>query len=538
MLKLLFNRTHQKFTNDSVSFSNEKYDLETYGMFLGINFNSSQQLALHIICAYQNKGAGFVNELRGSFSLILKDKLLKKTFVYTNQVGDKRVYYYQLPKLTIISDSILSISSFCKEHLIAININTQAAYQLLTFGYLLASETLIEGVKRLIPGQFLEYSNGKLTVIKYYSLKNDEQTNLREKDVVENIDALFRKAIQLEYEKDLQYQLHHLTSLSGGVDCRMNTWVAHDMNYQHITNFTFSQTGYWDQIIAQQIASDLNHEWIFKSLNFGAFLTNVETVMQNNEGATTYSNQTHLKNAIEILNFKKFGLMHTGQVGDVMIGSFISNDAHQKPFFSKYISNKLIHKLDKSVLNNYPNQELFLMYNRAFNGALADHSIIQQYTEVVSPFLDVDFMNYCLSIPLKLRKNHSIYKKWILQKYPKAADYIWESLGTTIRAKTIQIRGKSIPIKQIPHFGWKGLQFHLGLKQQNDTHAAFNMNPFDYWYKKNPALHDFFNRYYQENIGSITDKELKKDCSLLFNETTLEKMQVLSLLAVIKLIRN
>src|SRR3989339_21657 len=537
MLKLLFQKKIEKFKFDSIYYSNQDFELTTNGVFLGTSFNDEKELALYLIEEYQTKGFKFIKNLRGSFSITLHDKKQQISYVYTNHVGDKRIYYFKGTNEFIVSDSIKEMKNYCDQKRISVSLDQSSAYQLLTFGYLLHDNTLIAEFKRLLPGHFIKYENETASIHQYFILNyaNPSQS-VTENDIIENIDSLFRKAVILEYKKDTQYNLKHITSLSGGLDCRMNTWVANALNFSNITNFTFSQSGYLDQTIAQQIASDLNHEWIFKSLDHGDFLKDVEKIIELTEATTSYSNHCHSNNALTILNFQKFGVLHTGQIGDVMISSFMSENQHNPPYFAKYSSNKLLHKVSDDVLKNYENQELFLLYNRGFNGALAGHTLIQHYTEVASPFLDVDFMNYCLSIPLKLRKNHNIYKKWIIKKYPKAADYIWESLGTTIRAKTLNIRGKTVPIQKLPRFVWKGMELQLGLRSKTDTSSAFNMNPFDYWYRTNPLLPGFFNTYYQENIHRIPDPELQKDCELLFTGTTVEKMQVLSLLAALKLI--
>lgn len=536
MIKILFSKSHTKFYNDTISFENDLFTVETNGVFYGIDATRQGRLGEFLISEYLKKGETFVAGLRGSFSIILFDKTKNKHLIYTNQIGDKRIFYSCHNNLLIVSNKIQSIISFDKENNIGFTLNYHAAYYLLTFGYMLHDVTLVQEIKRLKPGHYIMHENNSFQIKPYYTLNNKPNPTLSESEAIEQIDLLFRNAIKLEYEKDLEYNLKHFCSLSGGLDSRMNTWVAHEMGYADVTNFTFSQSGYLDMTISQQIATDLHHDWLFKTLDHGNFLLNLEEVMAINEGISTYSGQTHGKNAYDLVNFNNFGMFHSGMVGDVIISSFLTSDDYGVPSFAKMSSGKLKHKLQPENLAEYSNQELFLMYNRGFNGALTGHGPIQQYTEVASPFLDVDFMDFCLSLPLSMRKNHSLYKKWIIQKYPKAANYIWENIGTTIKAKTINIRGKAVPWKKLPNFIYWGLQFNLGLVDITSTESPNNMNPFDYWYKTNPIIPEFFNNYYNTNLKLVTDAELRKDCELLFTGTTVEKMQVLSLLAALKLI--
>lgn len=40
----------------------------------------------------------------------------------------------------------------------------------------------------------------------------------------------------------------------------------------------------------------------------------------------------------------------------------------------------------------------------------------------------MDFLNFCLKVPLELRIKHKLYYKWILRKYPSAANYQYERI--------------------------------------------------------------------------------------------------------------
>ena len=74
------------------------------------------------------------------------------------------------------------------------------------------------------------------------------------------------------------------------------------------------------------------------------------------------------------------------------------------------------------VLYDYDSPEMYMMYNRGFGfvgqGTLGyDHT----KTETLSPFCNVDFMEFCFGIPLVLRCNRKIYFDWVLRKYQFAS---------------------------------------------------------------------------------------------------------------------
>ncbi len=66
-----------------------------------------------------------------------------------------------------------------------------------------------------------------------------------------------------------------------------------------------------------------------------------------------------------------------------------------------------------------------------------------------------------------------------------------------------------------------------------------NMNPVDYWYSENGDFKQFIDEYGQEILKAIQDKELAADMQQLFNSpAVVDKLQVLSLLSVIKIIEE
>lgn len=269
-------------------------------------------------------------------------------------------------------------------------------------------------------GKYIKIENNKFEIKTYYELDNTPNYNQTEDEIIDNINELFRNAVKLEFEKDKEYRYKHIVALSGGLDSRMTTWVAHDMGYTDQLNYTFSQSDYLDEKIAKEIARDLEHEWIFKFLDNGVFLKNIEEMIKINFGNCLYSGNAHGKSFIDLINLKKFGIVHSGQLGDVIIGTYSNSKNYRKSYSLKSgaYSSSLISRINQNVINEkYSNEEIFKFYNRGLTGILQGNLPIQEYTETISPFLDIDFLNYCLKIPLKCRYGHKIYYKWIFSYF-------------------------------------------------------------------------------------------------------------------------
>lgn len=539
-------RTINKFLNDKLFLENEKYIIITEGVILNskdlIKKYQKNNFELTVLEMIHQNPNDFFNEFRGSFSGLVFDKQSDYLQIYTDHIGSKQVFYSQTNKGFCFGSEINFLTEFYKKNSIQYSLDINGAYLLLTFGYMLEDYTLFKEFKKLKAGHYLKFHNGTLKIIPYYRLNNTPNYNLSEEEIVNNIDTLFRQAVSHAFEKDNEYGYKHLACLSAGLDSRMTTWVAHDLGYyEDIVNMTFSQTNYWDESTPKAIASELKHEWIFKSLDNGACLKLIEPMVKISSGGVLYSGNPHQKSMLDLINTKMFGIMHSGQIGDVIIGTFYTSIDKNKPFTLKdgAYSTFLLNRLNLDMLNEkYENEEIFKFYGRAFTGANQGLLAIQECLETYSPFYDIEFMNFCLSIPLKLRFGHYIYDKWVVTKYPGAAKYPHNE-GRKITGKKphwIRIGNRYIKSNDLSLKAWNHLLRKTGIIRRGMA-SKNHMHPFDYWYLTNQDVKDFLDSYFQTNINRLNEfSQLQRDCINMYcNNKVEEKTQVLTLLAVMKL---
>jgi len=529
-----------KFHNDKVNFEDDDF----YFLLDGIVLNKKQLLGNNyqtnwtefLIKSYQEQGNQFFKQLKGSYYGFLFDKKENKWIVFTDHISSKPMYYSQYNNQIIFSNNYTALVNHLKEKGEKISLNEQGAYMLLSYGYVFEDITITNEIKRLLIGYLALVQNDKLNFEKFYSLTNTP-IEISEEDAIEEIDKRFREAVMLAFEKDKEYGYKHVATLSGGLDSRMTVWVAHDLGYTDQLNLTFSQSNYLDETIAKQIASDLKHEWLFKALDNGNFLKNIDETTQITGGNVLYYGLAHGLSLYNYLNFENLGIIHSGQMGDVVISTFYSTLNRNKQFKlgDGAYSKELLHKLDKFTFKeNYPNEEIFKMYIRGFYGANQGLIGDMGYTETYSPFYDIDFIQFCLSIPVELRFGHRLYKKWILTKYPEAAKYIWEKDKVPASYPYwIKIKGNQIPLKEIPNkiLGKLGY-IKQGMESKN------HMNPLQYWYNTNPELKKFMDDYFDASIELLDNfSKIKENCTNLYSGGKgTEKIQVLSLLSSLRII--
>ena len=552
-------RVVDKFMNDRLFIDNESFVIIVEGVVLNnhqlIDKYSANSWEDCVQEMYLLNGDTFFNEFRGSFSGALYDKEKDKWLVYTDHIGDKQVFYTQTEKGFVFGSEIGFLVETRKLNLLPVTIDETGCYMSLTHGFCIDDKTLVQEVHKLIAGHYYELTKSGLKIRKYHQFDNKPDGQMSEKDAIEGIDRLFRTAIKLQFEKDREYGYRHLACLSGGLDSRMTVWVAHQMGYTDQLNITYSQSGYLDFSIAQQIAIDLHHDWLFKPLDGGDCIDMIDKITPITYGSTNYFNLAHGKSMEDLINYEPFGIIHTGQIGDSIIGSFFKENKYNPVFKigQAAYSMELIERLsDYQIQEDYKNEEIFCLYTRAFTGANQGLLSFQENSESCSPFIDVDFMEFCYKIPLNLRFSHKIYFDWILQRYPEASEYVWEHTGKKIKPfenkelKYVLLMGKKIPAISNPEFlRWlKGsILRKLGLRKKGQKPRTTvlasknNMNPVDYWYNTNPYLKEFIDNYWEKNKHIIPEGQIKEDMTHLYKDCVLyDKLQCLSVLSAMKLI--
>jgi len=344
--------------------------------------------------------------------------------------------------------------------------------------------------------------------------------------IIDEIFYSLKYATSLQLKKDDEYRKKHLITLSGGLDSRVVTYLAAGLGYQ-MDCITFSESNYDDEKIAKRIADNLKYELIFYSLNNGLFLKNIEQIVKANNGIVFYAGAAHQFAAVKKLNLSNFGLLHTGQLGDALLGTYLSKPKLVGPRIdSGAYSRKLIPKITTDIdiiVKKYNSEQIYKLYNRGFNGILNGHFILSDEIECASPFLNVDFIEYSLKIPYRYKYNEKIYREMIGKKISDAAKIPWE-------------RTHMLP-KYSPKFQYltKGIRYSYSIISGKKDYAI-SMNPFEYWYKKNDDLRKFTKNFFDENISVLDSyQELKNDCEVLFkNGNFIEKSMVLTLLETSK----
>ncbi|MCI8522567.1 MAG: hypothetical protein HFI62_05115 [Lachnospiraceae bacterium] len=473
--------------------------------------------------------AAHLEKMRGAFCGYSYERETGDVIIYTDQVSNKALYYYVEGDKWMISNYVALIVRVLRANRITCHFNPTAARYMLTYGYMLDDSTFVTQIRRLLPGHYGKISDGRVRLFKYYEIPCDEE-QMSEKEAVEQIDSAFRQAIVREFTKDREYGYRHLVDLSGGLDSRMVTWAAHELGFREQVNIAYSRLDYLDQKISAQVAMALKHEYLYKAMDDLTWMYDVDEMTCKNNGAAVCLGMTGGNRLLRMLDKETFGIEHTGMVGDAIVSTFYhdKNLNDQSPVFGlNQYSNFLRYSFDEKILTQYKKQEIFAVVTRGLLGAQSSYMIRQNYLETGSPFLDVDFLAAVMAVPFAYRKNHHIYLKWIADRYPAAADFIWEKWG-------VKPRESEIFKRKIKTTGKLAAGY---LQKVSHKPSRSSMNPMDYWYQNDMDVRKYVETMYKERIADDSlPEDLRHDMKLLFTAGNFtEKTQVLTVLSAMYL---
>lgn len=468
----------------------------------------------------------FFNDFRGPFTGLFFDKNTGKAVVFTNQTGDSAVFYYLSDDIQIFSSNFSILLNYLKENQIVVSLDEKASHWMLTFGYLIDDASFASEIKRLRAGKALYLDNGVWKERRYHKFRSKD-LQITEDEAIINIDELFRQAVKRCFDKDLEYGYkHHLADMSAGMDSRMVNCVAKSLGYGPITNISYSQTGSEEEKLLKKASAMFGNKMIFNALDAHEFIYDIDDLLQGNFGTYLYTGITGGARLLSSLDFSEFGAEQTGQLGDIAIGTFVKTDDNTVNPDAVRLSHKLPLQFDPNP-EQFENIDLYSLYTRGFMGAMSSWFIRKHYTFALSPFIDVDFMEFCYALPVAMRKGHNLYWKWVKKYYPEALQVPTSRRPVSTFSKLYRKGLKA----------WRKVFFKIGLAKSR-VRSDSSMNPYEYWYDTDPKMRAFFDDYYKENIGLLsTNAKLSKDVETLFaSPVVLEKIMALTVLGMAKMI--
>ena len=523
--------------NDNLLIQNEMLEIGLEGLVLNkkklLNQYAMSDFSTLILELYQNKKENWIQELEGEFRGFVYDKLRAKCFVFTNPTATQRVFYYKKDTVIWVDSHLNRLVAQLKNDNVKPEPNIVAIYQLICIGNMLEGTTPVQGVKKILDGQYIDIGLTTQNIVQkeYYSAFSSPRFVKSKDKALQSLHELFEDSVVMEYSKDTELGKKSLALLSGGLDSRLGVMYAVDNGLLPENILCFSQSGYWDHLISKKIAKDLHLHYEFIPLDGGSFLSKIDQLTSIAEGCGLFTGGIHVQHAMDKLVYQNFGIFHSGQIGDGILGGFNSEPFKKKPSYFKIVQNNAflpaIEEDLKEIMKRYETEESFLLRNIAYNRTVLGAQVLQQKAYQTSPFMSKEILSFAFSLPEEWKFGHRLYLEWIANYCPQATQYRWER--TLLK----------------PNAYWKtrlGDRFLKPIfKKVNEkilkTPQKSSMYPYAYYFQQSNELQKVYHNYWEENIDRLSRyPELQSDVRKLYaSQDFFQKCRAINVLSVFKL---
>ena len=443
----MFSNTRKEcivFNGEIYGYQNIKKDFANYP------YRGSSDTEI-ILAMYQKKGKGLLRELPGMFAFAIWDEEKQQLFCARDRFGEKPFYYAFGKNGEFIFAS--EIKAILASGLIAPKINDEALYHFLQYGYVSTYQSIYSNIFTLPPAHFLTYSNGNISVERYYEIPKNE-LGISLSDAKEEFTSLLKNAVQKQLVADVEVG----SFLSGGLDSSTIVAMVNEFKDKQ-TTISFGYSGEDSELkFAEEIAEKYktNHIEIYENHgNIATELLKVSPFFDEPFADMSYVPQFKICEAAA----RHLKVVLAGDVGDELFGgySFYRVENQLKNHFSynnilykfglkqfgkfretSYLTKENIkHQniLDfhqNSVRNFFSAKEIAELginakYHQQYSFKANPHSLndimrtdLEKYVpgnmlvksdrmamanslEVRTPFLDKDFAEFCIQLPENLK---------------------------------------------------------------------------------------------------------------------------------------
>jgi asparagine synthase (glutamine-hydrolysing) len=214
------------FNGEIYNYLELKSLLERLGHFF--KTDSDTEVIVH---GYEEWGTDCLRSFVGMFGLALWDDAEKRLILARDRFGKKPLYYW-------LGDGALIFSSEMKGVLqhegVSRRIDAEALEDYLTFFYIPSPLTIFSGLRKLGPGEFLTFQEGRARTQSYWDLTFNASGGLSEGALVDELYRLFEDSVRVRLRSDVPLGAF----LSGGIDSSAVVAMMKRLSDDEVSTFT------------------------------------------------------------------------------------------------------------------------------------------------------------------------------------------------------------------------------------------------------------------------------------------------------------
>ncbi len=227
----------------SIVFNGEIYNYKQLRRSLetsGFQFNTASDTEV-LLNLYIHLGANCLEKLNGFFSFAIYDNHEHKLFLARDRFGIKPLHYYQDQDKLIFASELKSIFAYGIEK----TLDYTTLYTYLQLNYIPAPKSMLKGIKKLLPGNYITVQNDEVKVHQYYNVTQEiVPFHGSLKEAVDQFSGIMESSVVSRLVSDVPIG----TFLSGGLDSTVVSAIA-ARNVEHLKTFSigFKDEPFFDE---------------------------------------------------------------------------------------------------------------------------------------------------------------------------------------------------------------------------------------------------------------------------------------------------
>ena len=250
-----------------------------------------------VLAAFMRWGSECLQRFNGMFAFAIYNKENKQLFIARDRIGVKPLYYHFGEEGFIFSSEIRPI---IHAGLKSFSLNPDAVAEYAMYQTVFAPNTIIKGIKMLMPGHFITYENNKANISRYHQFTIKPGEALNYQDTCQKVNELLSLSVQRRLLADVPFGAF----LSGGIDSSAVVGLMSKVSTEKIQTFniSFDESEFSESKYAQVIAKKFNTQHHEIKLSPKDFLQQLPEALHamdhpSGDGPNTYIVSKATKNA-------------------------------------------------------------------------------------------------------------------------------------------------------------------------------------------------------------------------------------------------
>lgn len=243
-----------------------------------------------VLAAYLRWGSKCLDLFNGMYAFAIYDTVQKSLFMARDRFGVKPLYFYFGNEGLLFSSEIRPI---LHSGIKSFSLNRERIAEYVMYQTVMAPDTLVKGIKMLLPGHYMTYSDGKLETVSYYNTNkiSSQAADLSYTETCHKINELLTLSVQRRLVADVPFGAF----LSGGIDSSALVGLMSRVSKEPIQTFnvSFDESEFSESQYARLIAKKFNTKHHEIKLTPGDFLNTLPEALQamdhpSGDGPNTY----------------------------------------------------------------------------------------------------------------------------------------------------------------------------------------------------------------------------------------------------------